>query len=99
LRVSQQPSSDQEKLSWQIRILDFEGLKGWGEVDAETLIYVHGKLAQFETMTWAEVNNPNTGCHPIKIKDLGSEAQKRLTEIQIRIEEKLISPLVRYSTL
>jgi hypothetical protein len=75
------PNSDQEKLSWQIRILDFEGPWGWGERDAETLIYIHGKLAQFETMTWAEVNNPNTGCHPIKIKDLCSEAQKRLAEI------------------
>jgi hypothetical protein len=84
-RVSQQPSSDQEKLSWQISMLDFEG--PWGEVDAETLRYIHGKLAQFETMTWAEINNPNTGCHPIKVKDLCSEAQKRLTEIQITEEE------------
>jgi len=87
LRVSQHPSNDQEKLSWQIRILDFKGPWGWGDVDAKTLIYIHGKLAQFETMTWAEVNHPNTGCHYIKIKDLCSNAQKRLTEIKITEEE------------
>ncbi len=92
MRISQQPSSDQEKLSWQIRILDFEGPWGWGDIDAETLTYLHGKLAQFETMTWAEINNPNTGCHPIQIKDLCSEAQKRLAEIQVvTTEEELFS--------
>jgi hypothetical protein len=61
-------------------------------MDADTLKYIHGKLAQFETMTWAEINHPNTGCHPIKIKDLCSEAQKRLTELKvIRFEEELFS--------
>lgn len=49
LRVSQPPSNDQEKLSWHIRILDFDGPWGWGDMDAKTLKYVHGKLAQFET--------------------------------------------------
>jgi len=86
------PNSDHEKLSWQIRILDFDGLWGWGEMDAKTLKYVHQKLAQFETMTWAEINNPNTGCHPIKVRDLCSEAQKRLLEIKvIEFEEELFS--------
>ncbi len=86
------PNSDHEKLSWQIRLLDFDGPWGWGKMDAKTLKYVHGKLAQFETMTWAEVNHPNTGCHPIKIKDLCSEAQKRLAEIKIiEFEEELFS--------
>jgi hypothetical protein len=89
-RVSQHPSNDQEKLSWQIRILDFEGAWGWKGIDANTLIYVHGKLAQFETMTWAEINHPNTGCHSIKVKDLCNEAQKRLTDLSI-IEDELFS--------
>jgi len=92
LRVSQRFNSDHEKLSWQIRMLDFEGSWGWGDMDAKTLKYVHGKLAQFETMTWAEVNHPNTGCHPIKIKDLCSEAQKRLADIKVvEFEEELFS--------
>jgi len=92
LRVSQRFNSDHEKLSWQIRTLDFEGSWGWGDMDAKTLKYVHGKLAQFETMTWAEVNHPNTGCHPIKIKDLCSEAQKRLADIKVvEFEEELFS--------
>jgi hypothetical protein len=92
LRISQPPNSDHEKLSWQIHLLDFEGPWGWGDMDADTLKYIHGKLAQFETMTWAEINHPNTGCHPIKIKDLCSEAQKRLTELKvIRFEEELFS--------
>jgi hypothetical protein len=84
------PNNDQEKLSWQIRILDFDGPWGWGDMDAKTLKYVHGKLAQFETMTWAEVNHPNTGCHPIKVIDLCSKAQKRLAEIKVfEFEEEL----------
>jgi len=90
LRVSQRFNSDHEKLSWQIRLLDFDGPWGWDNMDAKALKYVHGKLAQFETRTWAEVNHPNTGCHPIKIKDLCSEAQKRLVEIKV-IEEELFS--------
>jgi len=76
-------NSVHEKLSWQIRLLDFDGPWGWGDMDAKALKYVHGKLAQFETRTWAEVNHSNTGCHPIKIKDLCSEAQKRLVEIKV----------------
>jgi len=85
------PNSN-DKLSWHIRILDFDGPWGWGDMDAKTLKYVHGKLAQFETMTWAEVNHPNTGCHPIKVRDLCSKAQKRLAEIQvIEFEEELFS--------
>jgi hypothetical protein len=75
LRVSQRFNSDYEKLSWQIRLLDFDGPWGWGKMDAKTLKDVHGKLAQFETMTWAEVNHPNTGCHPIKVRDLCNEPQ------------------------
>jgi hypothetical protein len=90
LRVSQRFNSDHEKLSWQIRLLDFDGPWGWSDMDAKALKYVHGKLAQFESMTWAEVNHPNTGCHPIKIKDLCSKAQKRLVEIKV-IEEELFS--------
>ncbi|RKZ48063.1 MAG: hypothetical protein DRR16_22345 [Candidatus Parabeggiatoa sp. nov. 3] len=86
------PNSDKEKLSWQIRTLDLDGPWGWGELDAEALIYIHGKLAQFECMTWAEIKHPNTGCHPIKITALCSEAQKRLTEIKvIEFEEELFS--------
>ena len=92
LRVSQRFNSDHEKLSWQIRLLDFDGPWGWGDMDAKTLKYVHGKLAQFESMTWAEVNHPNTGCHPIKVRDLCNEARKRLAEIKvIEFEEELFS--------
>jgi hypothetical protein len=43
-------------------------------------------------MTWAEINHPNTGCHPIPIKELCSEAQKRLSQIElIATEEELFS--------
>ena len=89
-RISQPPNGDQEKLSWQIRILDFDAPWGWGELDAKALKYIHQKLAQFETMTWAEVTHPNTGCHPIKVEDICIEAQKRLIELKI-IEEELFS--------
>jgi hypothetical protein len=89
-RNAQPPNSDQEKPSWQIRILDFEGPWGWDLLDANMLKYIHRKLAQFETMTWAEINKPNTGCHSIKVKDICVEAQKRLAEIKI-IDEELFS--------
>ncbi len=91
-RNLQNPNSDHEKLSWQVYLLDFGGPWGWDNLDADTLKYIHGKLAQFETMTWAEINHPNTGCHPIKLKELGNEAQKRLTQIKlIGVEEELFS--------
>jgi hypothetical protein len=86
-RNAQAPNSDHERLSWQIYILDFEGPWGWENVDAKQLKYIHGKLAQFESMTWAEVSHPNTGCHPIKVTDICVEAQKRLAEINVNEEE------------
>jgi hypothetical protein len=86
----QPPNSEQEKLSWQIRILDFGGPWGWDSINANTLKYIHSKLALFESMTWVEVNYPNTGCHPIKVEEICATAQKRLAEIQV-LEEELFS--------
>jgi hypothetical protein len=43
------------KASWRVRHVQMATPYGWHELTLEELLYVQGKLSQFETMTWNEI--------------------------------------------
>jgi hypothetical protein len=88
-RQSPLANSEQEKLSWQVSLVDYEGDWGWQSIDANTLKFIIDKLAQFETMKWAEVLS--TGSHPLQVKHLCAAAQQRLQELHVEDEDELFS--------
>ena len=78
--------------SWRISKIEMMGPYGWETIDAETLRYIHGKLSNFESMTWNDilVKNKNNN-HSVEIDKLSSQAKNRLTEIQLEDIDELVS--------
>jgi hypothetical protein len=61
---------------------------GWHAVDAGTLLSIREKLAHFETMTWNEILvTGRKRNHSIRVSAITSEAQQRLEEMGIALDE------------
>lgn len=61
---------------------------GWHRVDGQVLRYIRERLAQFETMTWAEILvRSKKQNHSIKVSDICSAAQKRLDALRLLLED------------
>jgi len=92
-KVAYNPTSyNHLRPSWRISKIEMIGPYGWRNIDAETLIYIHGKLANFESMTWNDIlikNKKNN--HSVEIDKLSSTAKARLTEIQLEDIDELVS--------
>lgn len=70
--------------AWRIKILEMQNPFGWHEIDEATLHYIRQKLSDFERMTLNEIfvvaKKQN---HPVPVKGLCPEAQKRLEELKL----------------
>lgn len=61
---------------------------GWHRVDAATIQYIRQRLALFETMTWSEILvQAKKQNHSIKVTALCTEAQQRLMDLQLLVED------------
>lgn len=77
----QAPASQDQPLAWRIGSVDAKHANwGWAALDMKTLGYIRSKLAQFETMTWNELQGAKHKYIPVA--SLSSDAQKRLEEIR-----------------
>ena len=77
---------------WQFQSMDFEGVWGWHQnrkISTNTLLEIRTKLAQFESMTWLEIEGSKS--HFIEVTSLDKKAQKRLEEIKQDDIEQLFS--------
>ena len=61
---------------------------GWHTLDGSTLLYIRAKLAYFETMTWNEILiTAKKRNHSIAVADLSAEAQQRLEDLGLGLDE------------
>ncbi len=61
---------------------------GWHTVDGQKLLDIREKLANFETMTWNEILvTAKKRNHSIAVADLSQEAQQRLEELGLGLDE------------
>lgn len=61
---------------------------GWHTLDGSTLLYIREKLAHFETMTWNEILiAAKKRNHSIAVADLSPEAQQRLEDLGLGLDE------------
>ena len=85
----EEPNFLQQTPVWSIKVLDIEGLWGWNNDELKSLLWTEivPKLQNFETMTWAEINQAAGGRkhgnnhHSVSVEGLTRKAQKRLSEI------------------
>lgn len=73
------PTEDNRPV-WRFRRLDWDGPFACTRLGREDLARVVQKLAGFETMTWPEIER--AGSHFIPVRDLASDARKRLEQIR-----------------
>jgi hypothetical protein len=74
--------------SWRVGRMEMVDPFGWHRVDGQILRYVRERLAQFETMTWAEILvRSKKQNHSIKVSDICSAAQKRLDTLRLLLED------------
>ena len=80
----------EEKISWKVNSLDFDGTHGWNRLEDIKVLYLQvvTRMKLFEAMTWQEIID--TGSHPINVADIIKEAQKRLDALGI-YEDQLFS--------
>jgi hypothetical protein len=69
--------------------MDWAGPFGWHDVEGGTLRFVADKLANFETMTWAEIEGREN--HQVPCGNLCREARRRLEELEQDDLEELFS--------
>lgn len=81
------PEALKRKPSWRTARLVMDGDFGWHTLDANTLRYLLGKLAQFETMTWGEIGAAEKQYHYISWDSLSPEGRAVL-ESTCREEER-----------
>ena len=80
--ISAPPRFQGTILAWRFNAADQSGPFAWSSIaDGETYRTVIEKLIGFETMS--ETDLGAAGCHAIPLGRLSSEAQRRLTEIQL----------------
>jgi len=74
--------------SWRVANMEMVEPFGWHGVDGATLQYIRGRLAHFETMTWAEILvRAKKQNHSIKVSDICSAAQQRLEVLSLVLED------------
>lgn len=83
-------SSDDERPTWHVGTIDTEGPWGWKNLDCETVWnHIHCKIANFETMTWAEIKQ--SGSHNVSVSSICPEAKERLKYIEMDDIDELFS--------
>ena|ERR1700677_4816935 len=69
------------KASWRVRHIQMATPYGWHELTPQELVYVQGKLSDFETMTWNEIfvlaKKQN---HDIPVNELKCEKARKWME-------------------
>jgi hypothetical protein len=74
--------------SWRISLMEMVDPFGWHRVDAPTIHYIRQRLALFETMTWSEILvQAKKQNHSIQVTALCTEAQQRLMDLQLLVED------------
>jgi hypothetical protein len=78
--------------AWRVSQMEFCDPFGWHSLDAETISFVHNKLAQFESMTWNEIIvQAKKQNHMIETHKLCKEARERLEELGLDDAAELLS--------
>ncbi len=72
---------DDVRISWRLGSVDTDGRRGWYQLDKGTALYLHNKLASFESMTWGELA-ASTNHKQIPVENLCAAAQQRLVELR-----------------
>lgn len=90
VKYKQSPDSyDKQCPAWQFHKIDKEHTEwGWNKLNpADFIQLIHDSLCNFETMTWAEIQQAAGGrtsgnnSHFISVENCSKDAQKRLEEI------------------
>lgn len=91
VRIQASPeSTDKQTPAWQFHKRDKDHEKwGWDKLSAEDFCeLLHGQLANFETMTWAEIlravgdKKDGNMHHNVSVERCSKDAQKRLAELK-----------------
>lgn len=81
-RTLEKPSSDGERISWHLGSFDFDG--PWGKRQISSDFFqkeLLPKIANIETMTWAQIKAKKKNNHSIGLEKLIKDARDRLKEI------------------
>jgi len=100
VRIGGAASSDNETMAWKFSIMDWDG--PWGldacrKVKLDFRDFIINRLANFESMTWAELYRASGGRkqgnnhHPIKVEQLSKKAVRRLEEIMLDDVDEVVS--------
>lgn len=74
--------------SWRVSSIEMVEPFGWHRITGDTLKYIRERLAQFETMTWAEILiKAKKQNHSIKVEAICTSAQRRLDSLKLFIED------------
>jgi hypothetical protein len=85
----QPPSVLQQKPTWGFTRVDWDGPWCWSKLEIQNVRKVLERLGNFETMPWSEIEGRRDHCIPVE--HLSSEAQKRIVELKLDDQERLIS--------
>ena len=93
VRIEEDPeSTDRKNIVWHVKLIDHEGPWGWCNTVGKRKLawYIHDKMANFETMTWATIKSSRDN-HSCLVADISRDAQKRLREINLDQYDELFS--------
>ncbi|KJU85359.1 hypothetical protein MBAV_002442 [Candidatus Magnetobacterium bavaricum] len=82
---------------WRFGMVDFEGQWGWENLNrVDDFKLIQGKLKNFETMTWGEIEKKlikkgTPQNHSIQVEKICKDAQDRLKEIKMDDRDELYS--------
>jgi hypothetical protein len=99
VKVPHVESVEKQTPAWQFHRVDRDHEKwGWNRLGAEGLWeLLHGKLADFESMTWAEIQRAAGGrshgnnSHFVEVKDCCKEARDRLLDLRMDDTDEVFS--------
>lgn len=84
------PGSDRDQSPvWLFGQMDFDGPWCWKKMDLDAMHRVHKRLAEFERMTFKEIEGKKN--HEIPVERLGRQAQARLLELGIEEYDEVLS--------
>jgi hypothetical protein len=79
--------------AWRISLLEIVDPFGWHTVTAAKMLDIRAKLANFESMTWAEIlQRSNNHHHLIPVRDICGAAQRRLEALGEGDAELVLAP-------
>ncbi len=86
--VSPPTSYNHVRPSWRVASMELVSPYGWHTVEGQKLRDIREKLAHFETLTWNEILvAAKKRNHSIAVPDLSPEAQKRVEELGLGLDE------------